>query len=233
VGRAVAGELAAGGFDLALGARDERDLLAVSRHLEIERGVRVSVRALDLAAGPSGLAAWAEWCCEVLPAVNVVVIAAGAVDDADSATGDPVLVESLTRVNYLGPASLLLALLPRMVARGEGSVVVFSSIAAGAPRRNNAGYAAAKTALESFCKSLRHYYSPNVNVQIYRLGYVDSAMTFGRSLALAPEDPAMVARHVVQKLGGGGGVRYFPRWWRWIVAALRMLPWPIFRRLDF
>jgi hypothetical protein len=42
-----------------------------------------------------------------------------------------------------------------------------------------------------------------------------------------------VARAVVRGLGRERRIAYVPRYWRAVVFVLRLLPWPLYRRLRF
>jgi hypothetical protein len=46
-------------------------------------------------------------------------------------------------------------------------------------------------------------------------------------------DPRRVARAVVRGLGRERRIAYVPRYWRAVVFVLRLLPWPLYRRLRF
>jgi NAD(P)-dependent dehydrogenase (short-subunit alcohol dehydrogenase family) len=83
--------------------------------------------------------------------------------------------------------TLVGAFVERFEHRGSGTIVLFSSIAA-APRGRNVVYGAAKAALEHYGRSLQHRLAGGpVRVQVYALGYVDTAMSAGqRSCSPAP-----------------------------------------------
>ena len=65
-----------------------------------------------------------------------------------------------------------------------------------------------------------------------KLGFVDTAMTFGRRgvfLVMSPEDAAAaVIRHAER----GSDVCYVPAFWRLIMLAIRLVPERVFKRLD-
>ncbi len=95
-------------------------------------------------------------------------------------------------------------------------------------------YATAKAALETLVQGLRHILaSQDVIVQIYRLGYIDTSLTFGQKLLFRRASPEVVARRMVRWLDCNFGMRYFPRYWFWIVTVLRLLPWMLYKRLSF
>jgi short-subunit dehydrogenase len=233
VGRALADELARTGHDLVLVARDDRDLDALAADLSMRHGVKVTPFACDLANDDTAFDEVISVCRGALEELVYVLFPIGTVDDADDgltawATSERILATNLSSVLRLSAVFL------SELAGRRGTVVFFSSIAAAAPRRRNVVYSAAKAALESYARSLRHRFAGSeVAIQVYALGYVDTTMTFGRPLLLPKADPARIAHTVVRNLDAGPQFRYLPRWWGPIVRVLSVLPWPIYRRLDF
>ena len=101
-------------------------------------------------------------------------------------------------------------------------------------RGQNVVYSASKRALESYFESLRHLGEPRgLTVVFYTLGYLDTGLAFGKTLLFPKADPARVAKRVRRELGRGRGGRYEPRWWAVPAAAVRRLPWFVFRRMRF
>jgi decaprenylphospho-beta-D-erythro-pentofuranosid-2-ulose 2-reductase len=234
VGRALSEELARQGYDLVLGARHGDDLDALAADLQIRHAVELTPRPIDLCGPPDAVARYVDECFAGLGEVDAVLVTAGAVDEADDGTAPPSLTTALVQTNFLGVVTLVGAFVERFEQQGSGTIVLFSSIAAAAPRGRNVVYGAAKAALEHYGRSLQHRLAGGpVRVQIYALGYVDTAMATGRRLLLPPADPQRIARAVVAGLHRDRRLTYLPRYWRAITFGLRRLPWPIYRRLRF
>ncbi len=165
---------------------------------------------------------------------NVLLVPAGCVEETDSALPAEQVIETTVRVNYLNLVKLVTECARWFESCGCGEIVGFSSIAASVPRRRNMAYASAKAGLETYLRSLRHYFSgTKVIVQVFALGYVDTAMSFGQRLLFPRVSPQSVARRVLRTMGSDIGVVFYPRYWRCITALLRLLPWPLYRRLRF
>ena len=236
VGRALAAELAQRGWALVLCATDARDLGALAEDLRLRFGARVAVLVSDLAAPDFNAEALAQACAKAAPVpVEALLLAAGIADaERDSRLEETDVLERLARVNYLSAIAAARAFARRYEAQGRGTIVGFSSIAAHAPRRRNMVYASAKAGLESYFGSLRHYFAGTpVRVQCYALGYVDTALSYGQKLPLPAAAPRRVARRIAEGLGRDVGLCFEPRYWGAITAALRLLPWPVYRRLKF
>lgn len=232
VGRALARELALRGSDLVVVSRDGRDIEATAADLRERLQVRCLGIAVDISRFDLDVDAFVSSCSAFLGEVDSVFIPAGVVSDDDVGANPDVLV-ALTTTNYLGPARLAAAFARVMLPRRRGEVVLFSSIAAGAPRTRNAAYSAAKAALEVYARGLRHFLEPQgVSIRVYALGYIDTPLSFGRKLLLPIASPEATARWVVGHRDRSGKY-YFPRFWRWVLIVLKHMPWALYRRLSF
>jgi short-subunit dehydrogenase len=232
LGRELAGQLAAAGHDLVVVSSDARDLEALSSDLRIRHGVRVVALPLDLGGELSGVERLAEAAAE-LGGPDALLLPVGWAATSDDATLDPVLAERLVRTNFLSVAAVVGRFLPELQRRPRASVVGFGSVAAARGRGANVFYAASKRALETYFESLRHACAGTpVRVSFYVLGYLDTNLAFGRRTLLPRADPARLAARVVRDLGRCEGVRYHPRAWRLVAAALPLVPFSVYRRLK-
>ncbi len=233
VGRALADRLAATGYRVVVTGRDRRDLDAVAADLTARHDADVRGLVLELDSSPEELDHALTTIEQTLGAIDAVLFAAGANHDDDDGV-DGARSQRLLQVNYAAIAHLAGATLQRMEARGSGTIVFFSSIAAHAPRDRNVAYAAAKSALESFARSLQHRLADStIGVQLYTLGYVDTALAHEQELKAPPMRPEAVAARVVDALGTGHRRRFLPGYWRPITFVLGRLPWPVYKRLRF
>jgi len=232
VGRALARALAARGTKLLIVSRDRRDIEAAAADIRERFGCQCLGQALDIASPDFDARAFADAAAAWLGEIDAVYIPAGSVREDDSGPNPDVLLP-LTATNYLGPALLAAEFGRRMQEKKRGEIVLFSSIAAGAPRTRNAAYSASKAALEVYARGLRHSFEPHgVAVRVYALGYVDTPLSYGRPLLLPLASPEEVAEAVLRDQGRSG-VYYLPFWWSAVVFALQHLPWPLYRRLKF
>lgn len=232
LGRALAERLAAGGRDLVLVASDPRDIDALAADLRIRHAVRVRTVPLDL-----GVASFAteplERAAAELGDVDALLLPAGWTGEEDGVALDARRAERLVRTNFLSIAAIASALLPRLRERpGGASVVGFGSIAAVRGRGRNLVYAASKRALATWFEGLRHACAgSSVRVAFYVLGYLDTSLAFGRPTPLPRADPARLAARVVRGLGRSEGILYHPRAFRLVAAALRLVPFAVFKHV--
>ncbi|OQW96249.1 MAG: hypothetical protein BWK77_05650 [Verrucomicrobia bacterium A1] len=234
VGRALADSLARRGFDLVVAARDARDVEAVAADLGLRYGVSVKPQVLDLAAADTDLDAWVSRCTRLLGSVGHVLITAGMVAPDDDGLLPDARTDQLVDINFRSVIRLVARFARLFEQQGSGRIVVFSSIAAAVPRRRNVAYSAAKAALEAYGRGLQHRFASGpVRLMIYAPGYVDTSMTFGQRLLFPLASPHAVAEDVVRHMARGTRFRYFPTYWSAVVAALRLLPWWVYKRLSF
>ena len=236
VGRALTQRLAQEGYNLVITSRDPRDLEATAADLRLRYGIDCWVIAQDITEEGWDAVDFAKTCQQKLGSVDCLLVPAGSANAADAGP-NPDVLEDVFGANYLGPAKLAAAFGQLLGERGSGSIVLFSSIAAVAPRSKNPAYSAAKAALETYAAGLRHALaSRNVAVMVVALGYVDTPQSFGLSLLLPIASPEAVAEHVVGRLlraSARGGKVYFPSFWWGVTTTLRLMPWSIYRRLQF
>lgn len=152
IGEALAVELAARGHNLIITARREEVLTTLATRLREQYGVTVEVRAVDL-ADPAARDAL----CDELAARDISILCANAGTATFGAVAslDPADERKQVQLNVLGVHDLVLAVLPGMVARGAGGILISGSAAGNSPIPNNATYAATKAFVNTFSESLR------------------------------------------------------------------------------
>ncbi|HET6691642.1 MAG TPA: SDR family NAD(P)-dependent oxidoreductase [Miltoncostaeaceae bacterium] len=142
LGRAYAESLAARGHPLLLVARREDRLRELAGWAERTHGVAARVLAADLAA-EDGLAACRD-AIDAGPPLGLAILNAGFGDHAPVHGADRERLAAMVRLNCVAVVDLAAHVLPGMVARGAGAVVVVSSAAAWQPVPFMATYAATK-----------------------------------------------------------------------------------------
>ncbi len=231
LGRALAGELARRQHALLLVASDLRDLDALGASLNLAHGVAVRALAIDLAREVDPGARIVAT-LDGMPPPGALLLPIGVSREGDDFSLDAAAIGQLLAVNLHAPLAIVHALLPKL-AGTHGTIVLFGSVAAARGRGRNVVYAGTKRALESLYESVRQRYEPGkLRVQLYRLGFMATNLTWGTRLPLPAVEPEAVARVVARRLGKGSSSRYLPRWWAPIAALIRCLPWPIYRRLK-
>jgi uncharacterized protein len=152
IGEALATELAARGHSLIVTARREDVLAALANRLTERYRVTVEVRPVDL-SDPAERAKLAD----ELTSRNISILCAnaGTATFGPVASLDPADEKAQVQLNVLGVHDLTLAVLPGMVERGAGGILISGSAAGNSPIPNNATYAATKAFVNTFSESLR------------------------------------------------------------------------------
>lgn len=148
IGSATARRLAAEGFEVVLGARRE-DRIAV---LASEIGPAARAAVLDVTDQGSV----DRFCAEVGGSCRLLVNNAGGALGMDAvASADDEKWRTMYETNVMGLMRMTRALLPRLVASGDGHVINIGSVAAFEPYAGGAGYNAAKHAARAVNDVLR------------------------------------------------------------------------------
>ncbi|MCC5025435.1 MAG: SDR family NAD(P)-dependent oxidoreductase [Candidatus Synoicihabitans palmerolidicus] len=153
IGAALAHAFAAAGAHVVLSARREPELLAVAATLPGSPNHHL-VLPLDLTA-PDSFA----------PSLDTITSRIGPIDflinnggqgQRGFASETPLGVNlQIMEVNYFGQVALTKVVLPSMLARGSGRIVVISSVVGYVATPRRSAYAAAKHALHGFFNALR------------------------------------------------------------------------------
>jgi len=214
IGAAVAARLAeAGGWRLLLSGRDPQRLHQVAAHTH---GVPLSA---DLAA-PGGCARLADRALDCAGRVDLLVAGAG-VGWAGPFTGMPMAaIHQVLTVDLESVVQLARLVLPQMVRRNSGHVVLVGSIAGAVAVREEAVYAAAKAAVGAFAESLRQELAgTGVHVTLVVPGVVDTPFFVRRGAPYRrshprPIPPARVADAVWDAVRHRKAEVFVPGWLR-------------------
>jgi short-subunit dehydrogenase len=234
IGRAVARAYAVGERRrVVLAGRDPARLAEEAADLRARCGcdALVATAAFD-ALDPASHAAFFDSLGETPETVVCVV---GLLGDQARCEADWREAERVARANYLGPAAALAEAANRMEARGSGCIVGVGSVAGDRGRASNYAYGAAKAGLEAFLSGLRaRLFRKGVHVATVKPGFVRTRMTAGMALpGLLTAEPEEVAAAVVRAEREWLGVVYVRPVWRLIMAVVRGLPEPLFKRTRF
>ena len=229
IARACARRLAAEGYAiLMLAGRDPAALTLQAEDLRIRHRTTVSVHAYD-ALNPEGVAGFVDGLGTV---PDVVICAVGLLGVQAESQADPAAALRVMRSNFEGPALVLGVLAERMVARGSGTIVGISSVAGERGRASNYVYGAAKAGFTAFLSGLRNRLNGSgVRVVTVLPGFVATRMTAGMPLnPRLTAQPDEVATAIARAIARGRDVVWVRPVWRLIMAIIRALPEPVFKR---
>jgi decaprenylphospho-beta-D-erythro-pentofuranosid-2-ulose 2-reductase len=233
IAQATARLYAAEGAIIGLAGRNAGRLAGIADDLRARGAAQVETFDVDFTAVavPPTLAAMAD----KLGGLDHVVLAYGVLGDQALAERDPAVAQSIIDVNFRSAAAWALAVADMLEGQGKGSLVVLGSVAGDRGRRANYIYGAAKAGLSTLVEGISHRFrGTGPRAVIVKPGPTDTAMTAGMTkggpLWATPEAVAAVVRKAAD---GGGPVVYAPARWRLIMAIIRLIPTPIFNKMNF
>ena len=113
--------------------------------------------------------------------IDLLIANAGIGPTRDAAEIDAAEIAGVINVNVIGASNSAAAVIPAMVARGSGQLVVISSLAAYRGLPKSAAYCASKAAVSAFFESLRLDLMPKgIAVTIIHPGFIKTPLTSGR-----------------------------------------------------
>jgi decaprenylphospho-beta-D-erythro-pentofuranosid-2-ulose 2-reductase len=218
---------------IGLAGRNTGRLAEIADDLRARGATRVETFDVDFttAAVPPALAAMAD----KLGGIDHVILAYGVLGEQALAETDLAVAQSIIDVNFRSAAAWTLAVAELLERQGKGSVVVLGSVAGDRGRRANYVYGAAKAGLSTLVEGISHRFrGTGPRAVIVKPGPTDTAMTAGMAkggpLWASPEAVAAVVRKAADS---GGPVVYAPARWRLIMAIIRMIPAPVFNKMNF
>lgn len=213
VGAALARALAAQGAVVGLIARRRERLaqvLADCRQHSPDSAMWVADLA-NTAVGPLALEAW-----EALDGIDVLVNNAAIPKRRAVTALAPSDVESVMAVNFFAPMRMTLAVLPRMLERGEGMIVNVSSVGGRLGIIHESAYCASKFALCGWSEAMAvDLHGTGVSVKLIEPGPVDTEIwdqpDNDDPIYDGPKfTPEEVAVGIIAALGSDGFEHYVP-----------------------
>ena len=148
IGKAFALHYAVAGFDLVLVGRDVEQLSLVSQEV-VAAGAKCQICIADLSSSDGVKSVLA--CCSQ---PDVVVANAGVTIAGRVGTREWVDLEQMSYLLGVGVAQLLEGIVPAMTQRGSGDILIVSSIASLITMPNSAMYAASKSFVTAYGRSV-------------------------------------------------------------------------------
>lgn len=222
LGAALAEALAARGIRLVLSARASERLTGLAEKLGAE------AVPMDVADPASVKAAAAQ-----VGAVDGLVWLAGVYWPMRAQDWQADQVEAMCDINFTGCARVLGVVLPGMVARNAGHVVITGSLSGFRGLPGAVGYGASKAACMSLAETLySDLRGSGVKVQLANPGFIRTRLTALNDFAM-PQimDPAEAAAQMLRLMDSNRFSRSFPTPFQWLFRAANFLPDALYYRL--
>ena len=218
--------------ELFLVARRADRLAAVGDDLRVRGARRVETMLLDV-TDLGRHQELVDTAIATLGGLDTVLIAHGTLGDQRACERNvSAMIKELT-TNCLSILSLSTILANYFEQQQRGCLAVITSVAGDRGRQSNYVYGTAKGAVSIFLQGLRNRLSrAGVSVVTLKLGLVDTPMTAAMEKNVLFASPQRVGRSIYLAMRKGNDVAYIPWFWRPIMALLRSVPEPLFKRLT-
>jgi NAD(P)-dependent dehydrogenase (short-subunit alcohol dehydrogenase family) len=193
IGENIARELAAAGMEVAVSGRTAEQVERVAAALGGRALVGDVSRPEDVE----------RWFAEVGP-IDLLVANAGTGNRGVSWELDPAEWWRVFEVNVLGVHLCCSAVIPGMLERSSGRIVIVGSGASYLPGASETGYTSSKAAVCRYGETLANALSGRIPVFVISPGLVRTAMTEGHFPDDAPWTPPECAPRLVLNLASGG-----------------------------
>jgi ribitol 2-dehydrogenase len=191
IGEATARTLAAAGAKLGLGARSGEKLEVLADELGRDRALPV---VTDVTVG-SQVTNLFNSTLEKFGRVDALFANAGVYVPGDVAEGDPDEWANMIDVNVNGVLRIVRAVLPHMLERGSGDIIVNSSVSGHQAIHWEPVYSASKHALQAFVHGLRR----QMTGKGVRVGAIAPGVVLNNIWKVM--DPEEIERCVIEKTG--------------------------------
>lgn len=235
MGRALARRMAERGDQVFLLGHEPDDLQRSAADLAARHphNAPVGTAACDLMA--TGTFAAALEAAEAgLGQIDAVVVTAGLFASQDAMEADVGLAERVLTADFTNTVIFCEHARKRLLARGGGTLCVFSSVAGERGRKPVALYGAAKAGLSRYLEALDHKFrAQGLRTICVKPGFVKTDMTAGLKPPPFAGEPEGVAVAVLKAMDRGTPVVYVPWIWRWVMLVIRWLPRFVMRKIGF
>ena len=230
IARALAQVYGAAGHRLMLAARQSARFHDDAVDLHLRHGADVSLHDVDILDTDSH----ADFVANLPILPDIVVCVVGLLGSQHQAQIDHDHARLILRTNLEGPASILALFATAFEARGHGVIVGISSVAGERGRASNYTYGAAKAGFTAFLSGLRNRLSDKgVHVVTVLPGYVATRMTEDMALpARLTAQPLDVAHAIRRAVDKRRNIVHVLPVWAVIMAVIRLIPEPIFKRMK-
>lgn len=223
LGAALAKQLSRAGAEVILSARSHDKLEDVVNNLP----GKARFVTLDVSDGDSVAQA-----AEAIGEVDGVVYLAGVYWPFSAKNWNAEQGNAMADINFTGLMRVMGQVVPKMVKRDEGHIVITSSLAAYRGLPNSIGYSASKAATLSLAESMyADLRKTGVKVQVVNPGFIKTQLTDKNNFEMPfLMEPERAAREVFEHMNTDKFKKSFPFTFSLLLRACQFLPdWLYFR----
>ena len=231
IARVFARRAAERGEGVILAGRDMEDLRVTAADCGLRGAPVAEAMAFD-ARDPKTFGPIVGRASELDGTVSVAVFV-GSMPPQDEIDANPSLVAGTVTDSFTGPAEFLTAIAPLLEAQGRGTVLGVGSVAGVRGRLGNYVYGAAKAGFHTYLSGLRNRLGRSgVHVVTVKPGTVDTAMTWGLEKLPFLAPPEKVVADMFRAVDKKKNVLYTPLIWWPVMTIIRLIPEPLFKKMQ-
>lgn len=170
---------------------------------------------------------------EAFDGLDAMLIAHGSLPDQQACEQSVPETMAAFRTNCLSVIALLTLFANYFERQEYGAIAVITSKSGDRGRRSTYVYGAAKGAVDIFLEGLRsRLFKAGVSVVTIKPGLVDTPMTAAVPKTIFFASAKTVGKGIHKAMMNGGNEVYLPWFWRWITLIIRMIPEPLYKRMN-
>jgi len=223
LGKALAETLNRAGAEVILSARSEDRLIKA----QADMPGKASYQIIDIADDDSVKTAAAE-----VGPVDGVVLLAGVYWPFGADAWDAEKAVAMADINFTGYMRVLGQVVPSMVARDSGHIVITSSLTGFRGLPGSIGYTASKAATMSLAECMyADLRKTGVEVQVVNPGFIKTRLTDKNDFKMPfLMQPKQAAQEIFDHMGTGHFKKSYPTLFSWVFRLSQFLPdWAYYR----
>lgn len=139
-------------------------------------------------------------------------------------------IEDLININVLSTVQLINSYFHKPQTTHQ--LLFLSSVAACRGRAKNSLYGSSKATIEIYLEGLQQAAENKTQITIARLGFIDTAQTYGLEGIFYASPPKACAEACWRATKKGKRLFYHPFFWRYIMAIIRCLPFFLYKKMS-
>ncbi|UZS00133.1 SDR family oxidoreductase [Chondrinema litorale] len=227
---AIARKFAAEKYNIQLAGRNPDKLTPLKNDLESRFGVIAETFTFDACDSNSHQ----NFYSNIPNKPNIVICVFGYMVDESIANDNWKEAEKMIITNFTGAASILNIISNDFEKKKEGTIIGISSVAGERGRKSKLFYGSTKAGFSTFLAGLRNRATKNnVHVMSVKPGFVYTKMTEDLDLPpLLTAQPQEVASAIFRGLKKKKNTVYVKWIWRWIMLIIKLIPEPLFKKMN-
>jgi len=231
VGKELAYQSAKKGISSIIISSSKKDLLAIKNDIFLKYNVKIFALVIDLSKNNLSLKKFISLFKRLKKKQNHLFFPVGSISNDDTIGHSSLNYDYLFNVNFFSVVKVISNLENEKLIEQFESVNFFGSIASIRGRSNNVMYSSCKKSLISFYESFRHNY--NINTNFFLLGYMDTRLTDGKKLLFKPSSAEKFAEKIINRNKKNFCFLYYPFYWKYISIIVKLIPWRIYKKINF